>query len=183
MKHIVKIIIISLIIGLGLPLPIMAQPTESGIEKAVMEFVETYHPSHLKEIKHLKVADPGQYEREVVEIWGHIEELKVLRKEKPELYELEIRQEKLEDKTHGLARGYQAVKNKKEKLKIKEQLEEVVGEQFDTREAIKEYELKQMEAELDQVKEKLRQRRANKNMIVDQRLNQLLNINAGLGWE
>ncbi len=183
MKHIVKIIIVSLIIGLGLPLHVMAQPTELEMERAVLEYVETYHPAHIEEFKHMKLADPEQYEREVTEIWRRTEELKALKREHPGLYDLEIGQEQLEEKAYRLARAYQAAKNKTEELKIKEQLEKTVSEQFDAREKIKEYEVKQMEDELNEVKEKLSQRKTNKKMIVQQRVNQLLNINAGLGWE
>ncbi len=183
MRHIIRLVITLLIIGLSLPLYIGAQPIESEMERAVLKYVRTRYPDHLEKFKRMKLADPGQYEKEIKEIWQRTEELKILQKEHPELYGLEIRQEKLEDKTHLLARTYQTAKNEKEKGEIRRQLEKVVSEQFDAREEIKEYEVKQMEAELQEVKGKLRKRKANKNKIVEQRVNQLLNTSAGMGWE
>lgn len=191
MKRNVWFVLALLLINLISPLQSWAQQREprppnfpeAKVEQAALKFVETYHPSRLEVFKRMKMAQPEHYARTITEIWRRTEQLSMLQKEDPQHYDMEIRQETLDEKTFLLAQSYQTAKSEREKQSIKRQLEAAVNEQFDLREQIKESDVKRMEAELRQVKGKLKQRKANKSRIVKQRVNQLLIMGTGLEWE
>ena len=191
MKRIIRFVFAMLVINLISPLQSGAQQKEVSpgklfgpeMEQAALKFVKTYHPSKVEEFKHIKMGEPDHYAVIIMEIWRRTEELNMLKKEDPQHYDLEIRQEILEEKTSVLAESYQNARNEKERQNIKQQLETAISEQFDIREQIKESEVKKMEAELQRVKEQLRQRKAHKSEIVSRRVKELLNASIGLGWE
>lgn len=153
------------------------------MEQIALKFVETHHPSQAEELKRIKMMQPERYNKMISDIFQRAERLKIFQKEDPERYELEIRQETLDEKTFTLAHSYRNAKGEKEKQNLKQQLESAVSEHFDLREQIKESELKRMEGDLQRLKERLRQRKANKSEIIKQRVNQLMTIGSGLEWE
>ena len=191
MKRIVVFALVFLLIDLSSSHHSVAQQKESRptdlpgpeMEQAALTFVETYHASRLDDFRRMKIAQPEQYARTITDIWRRAEQLSILQKEDPQRYDMEIRQERLDEKTFVLAQTSRTAKEEKEKQNTRQQLEASVNEQFDLREQIKEAEVKRMDGELQRVKEKLKQRRANKSEIVKQRINQLLNAGSGLEWE
>ncbi len=153
------------------------------MEHAALKFVETYHPGRLEDLRHAKAAQPERYVRTIMDIWRRTELLKRFEKEDPERYDFEIKQETLDEKTFTLAHAYRNATDEKEKQNLKRQIEVAVSEHFDLREKIKESELKRMEGDLQRLKERLKQRKANKSEIVKQRVSQLMTIGSGLEWD
>lgn len=205
MKRLAWSLLTLLFMQLTLSMPAMAQapipsgqerkppfPDEPGrplvmigpeMEQAAFRFLETYHPSRADDLKRMKMMQPERYSRMIVDIFQRAERLRMFQKEDPERYELEVRQETLDEKTFSLAQAYRNAKDEKEKQSLKQQLESTVSEHFDVREQIKESELKRMESDLQRLKERLKQRKANKSEVVKQRVNQLMTIGSGLEWD
>ncbi|MEW6365878.1 MAG: hypothetical protein AB1714_14710 [Acidobacteriota bacterium] len=158
-------------------------PPEPRMEEAALKFVQTYHPSRAEDLKRMRAQRPEEYNRVITDIWHRTQGLAALQRDDPARYDLEIRQETLEEKSFVLAQKYRAAKDEREKQDIRKQVEAAVNEQFEVREQMKEADVKRMEAELQQVKEKLKQRRANQSEIVKRRVDQLLSMGEGLEWD
>lgn len=153
------------------------------MEQAALKFIETYHPSRADELKRIKVIQPEHYSRTITDIFQRSERLRMFQKEDPARYELEVSQETLDEKTFSLAQACRNARDENEKQSLRQQLELTVSEHFDVREQIKESELRRMETDLQRLNERLKQRKANKNEVVKQRVNQLMTIGSGLEWD
>ena len=135
-------------------------------------------------IEELKENDPDEYER-----------LMALREEDPQAFRQEIRKrlgERMkqhmrqhagpeEQKCMELARRYHAADSAGEKAEIKEQLEDAVQAAFDARLEQQETMLEKMEERLDQLREHLATRKAHREKICDERVDELT-ANPAVRW-
>jgi hypothetical protein len=88
----------------------------------------------------------------------------------------------LEDKCYELAALHKESKEAEKQRRLETELKAAITDLFDLREAEREREMKQLETDLTQMKEKLVQRRANKSQIVQKRLDQLLGKKDDMTW-
>lgn len=81
-----------------------------------------------------------------------------------------------------LAQRYTAEKSDAEREKIKNQLTELLKEQFDQRQKRHEEEIKQLEAQVKKLRDLVDKRQENRREIITRRLDQILREAQGLGW-
>jgi hypothetical protein len=84
--------------------------------------------------------------------------------------------------TNQLLVEYQAASDDAAKNSILAKLTETVGKQFDARQSAREKELKQLEEQLVKLKAAQSKRTAQKDRIVKDRVQQLINTAEGIGW-
>ena len=84
--------------------------------------------------------------------------------------------------TNQLLVEYQAASDDAAKNSILAKLTETVGKQFDARQSAREKELKQLEDQLVKLKAAQSKRTAQKDRIVKDRVQQLINNAEGIGW-
>lgn len=87
-----------------------------------------------------------------------------------------------DQKTRELLGKYSATEDAAERTKLVERLTAAVSEQFDSRQAIREEELKRLEEQLKKLKGLHDRRVAEKSQIIEDRVRQLLRDADGLGW-
>jgi hypothetical protein len=87
-----------------------------------------------------------------------------------------------EAQTRKLLADYSQTEDEKDRAKVLDELTKVVSEQFDLRQEVRERELKDLEVQVRKLRE-LQQRRAKeKDLIIRDRVRQLLRDVDGLGW-
>ena len=77
---------------------------------------------------------------------------------------------------------YRATKDENERARIAKELPGLIAMQFDARQEARERELKQLEDQLQKLKELHAKRGQQKEQIIDERVRQLLREADGLGW-
>lgn len=89
---------------------------------------------------------------------------------------------RLNRESESLASQYAEATDDEERQKIKAQLAELVGRQFEVQQQIREEEVAQLEARVKKLHDLIEKRKEARRSIVDQRLEQLLREAEGLGW-
>jgi len=88
----------------------------------------------------------------------------------------------LETKCMELSGLYKESKQVDKQKKIEQELDQVVGQLFDLREAQREKDIARMESDLARMKKKLEDRRVQKSQIIKKRMDQLLGKKDDLEW-
>lgn len=96
--------------------------------------------------------------------------------------QLEQAHSKLNREGESLASQYAEASDDAERQKIKAQLAEVVGRQFEVQQQIREDEVAQLEARVKKLRGLIEKRKEARQSIVGNRLDQLLRDAEGLGW-
>jgi hypothetical protein len=81
-----------------------------------------------------------------------------------------------------LARQLGEAKSDTDRDKLKTQLGEVLGKQFDQRQKRHEREIEQLEAQIKKLRNLVEKRQENRREIIGRRLEQILRESQGLGW-
>ena len=91
----------------------------------------------------------------------------------PEMFKLMKEDMELTQQTHAQSQEYRRA-DKDEKAKIKEKLADLVGKHFEVRQKMRSLEVKRLEENLKQLREKVEQRSKNRKSIVEKRLAELV---------
>jgi len=92
----------------------------------------------------------------------------------PETQALREKEGKLEGDVQKIIKDYNSSKDKDERAKLKKQLEEVSGQQFEVRQQYRELEVKRLETELARIRESIQKRNEIREQIIKRRIAQLL---------
>ena len=103
-------------------------------------------------------------------------------KREREQHERENKILEAEIKTEALAAKYAAA-NQPDKVKIKNQLREELNKLFDEKEARRQQEVAQLQNELKELQSSLTARQKNKSLIIERRLQELLEEDEYLDWD
>ncbi len=159
-------------------------------QAAVIDFLRAVSPETLRKIAALKAEGdpdrneegPSKYDFELFRIWHEkVSGLHELKSKDPDLYANKLRFMILERECDDLAGRYKNAA-KAEQGGLRSSLAEKVSELFDLREAGRQEEVKKMEAELEELREKLAERQSNKALIVERRVSELLVGSDALKW-
>ena len=88
----------------------------------------------------------------------------------------------LSHQAEQLAHQLAAAKSDSDRDKIKDQLSDLLGKQFDQRQKRHEEEIKQLEAQIKKLKDTVDKRQENRREIIARRLDQVVKESQGLGW-
>jgi hypothetical protein len=92
----------------------------------------------------------------------------------PETRALEEKEQKLDEDVQKTADQYKSATDKEERAKLKKQLEELAGQQFDIRQQFRGLEVKHLENELARIRDSIQKRTENREQIIKRRVAQLV---------
>ena len=115
------------------------------------------------------------------EMFSFLQQMMELQKTNPEMFKLEKTIYQMESETEALG---ETIRNNADKAddKALESLKTKLGKLFDLREQRREMEAQQIEADLKHVRTLLKQRRENRDAIIDKRLKELTGANDATEW-
>ena len=102
--------------------------------------------------------------------------------EEKEIYDRQNKISNLEIKTEVLAFKYQQAKAA-DKANIKSELKNKLGELFELREKDRQYQIAQLEKELEELKVSMDYRKKNKDLVISRRMQELLGEDKYLDWD
>ena len=152
------------------------------LEKEILKKIKKEHPDEAKELMLLKKERPIEYRKILIQRQHEFERLEELKERDPERYRQKKKQQSLEYQSYQLAEKYRATTKETEKVKIKQDLQKILGELFDLREKDREEEMKHLNQKLDHLKSVLAERKKKKKEIVDRRLQELIGEKDVLIW-
>lgn len=167
------------------PLPAPPPPPEKltpEMEQEALEFIGLVAPFRLEETKALRMFNPEEYHRRLMEVLGMKRKLDFLKRNDPDRYQLLLQETKLDQQSQNLAEQYRKAKAPEEKSRIKQELKSLLDQLFDIREKNKEAEIHHLEEDLNRLKSTMTERRKNKAQIVTARLEELLDERTSLKW-
>jgi hypothetical protein len=171
---------------MGQQKPDMPPPSmgnENSIDdKEAFKFLEQFDPERLKQLKHLKEADPEAYSRMMKDTKREIMRMNDLKERDPERFEQMMKERQMEKEVKELSLQYRKSQNNDEKETIKKQIKTNLEKLFDFREAKREEDIKRMEQELNKLKEKMKSRKANRDKIIERHEKEMLGEEDDLGW-
>jgi len=151
-------------------------------EEDEKELLENLNKTLRDELKIIKDFNKNKYFEFLRESQFKNMKLPFVVKRERDLHETERKIFEAEVKTESLAAKYEMAKES-EKRKIKEELRNELGKLFDQKEERREQEVKILENELKELKNSLAARQKNKNVIIERRLQELLDEDEYLEWD
>jgi hypothetical protein len=100
----------------------------------------------------------------------------------PEMQKLNQEERDLARQADELARKLGGADNTGDRDKLRTDLREVLGKQFDIQRQRRENEISQIEERVHKLRDQLKKRSDNRQKIIDNRIDQILNDADGLGW-
>jgi hypothetical protein len=104
---------------------------------------------------------------------GPYEDWNALERHDPEMFKLQKQDMELDRQTRDQAEQYRHA-SKDERVKIKQQVQELVNKHFDVRQQRRALELKRLEDEIKQLREEVERREKGRKDLVEKRLSELL---------
>lgn len=148
--------------------------TDEQIEAAV-DMVRRMHPKWAEEIERAMDEHPERV-KQMISRNPRLRYMLELRERHPELFELRVEDARLSREQYELAHNMRAAREAGEEAEADElqgRLVEVVTEHFDIRQRIRQIELKQLEARLEQLRHELEERTDSRDRLIDERVAQL----------
>ena len=102
-----------------------------------------------------------------------------MKKNDPERFKLLQEDAEMDRKIKELVRQYKAETNAEQKEALRKEITELCAKHFDVRQKRRELDLARMKAWLNQMEQGVEKSRQNKDKIIDQRINSLLDDNLG----
>jgi hypothetical protein len=140
----------------------------------VIEFVQRHFPERAQKLEELRRTDRERYLKERRQLMGKIQRLMELEKNNPRLFALTLEDIKLERKLNQLARTARESTDAGARERYRKELEVAVLEAFELRARLKQAELDDLEAQVDELRASLKRREERREELVSQRVEQLL---------
>jgi len=149
---------------------------------SLMEYINQFDPVHHEKLKQLEAKSLESFDEALTRYALRFNELRKLRSRNPERYNRIFNERMIDDESFKLAQEYKKQELESEKEKIHTQLEEVLYDQFEDRQKIREEEILRLEAKIQELKENLEKRQEKIDQIVEERLRKLLELEKELKW-
>lgn len=165
--------------------PPASTPTKSEIE-AAMEVLEELHPRLARRVKQLWRQNPDRLKAMMIGHYGPLLRLAQTKQEDPDLYRLRVQDLKLERLTQYHARRVVIAKargNEAESERAREDFHQAVREHFQIQQALREFELKRLEARVVTLRNRFKNRAEQQNALIADREADLLARAAELAGE
>ena len=150
-------------------------------QEHVIRFVHEHFEGELAEAEELAREEPGEAREIVTDVVHEARELLELRQEHPEAFEKAMHRMAIERRSLELAERYRASKGEAREQLLKE-LRGVLSEAFSLRQAAMKGEMRELEEELDRLQTLVQKREANRDAIVERRIEELIGEDEYLDW-
>ena len=147
----------------------------------LMEFLEEHFPKRHRLLRRLQEHNPRAFERRVSELAPRVLELLLRTREDPELGELLIEQQRLEEDLRELVREYRALEDDAEAARegLRSQIEEDVARLVDIGLERREHEIAALERRLQRQREVLQEDLDSRQQMVAERVEEVLKRGPG----
>jgi hypothetical protein len=145
---------------------------ETAIE--IIEFYSTIDPDIAREMTSMKRENPKSYQDRLHHMEKEMRFLSRLQEEEPERFEEAMALRKMEVQCNKLAVQYRKSKDNTEKSKLEQEIRDKLIKLFEMKEQEKKLEIERIRERLEKMRQELKERKANKNNIVELRLNELI---------
>jgi len=138
----------------------------------LIESIKADRPDLYRHLMDLRRRDPRQFRRALVGLDHFFRQLADL----PD----DLRQDVLDQRhsrrlrRHHLVRHYHATSDAARRAELAAEIRELTGKIFDTDQALREYKIRRLEAELDALREQLAARAAQRDVLIDRSVEALL---------
>jgi len=173
-----------LIDEIALPQPPAPTPVKLSDEEyeALLKFYQQIDPDIRTKMAKLKVDEPYMHQH----MLGHLYEEQIflarLEKEAPERYKEAIEMRRLSAGTEKMAELYRQTDDDSEKKKIETDLRHILAQLFDLREKEKAQEIERIRSRLGKLEQEMQERRKNREIIINNRLNELTGKRVHYEW-
>lgn len=146
-------------------------PITETEERQIVEFVKAYMPQHYDRLIDLRDTNPRRYRITLRFLRPRVQKLQAM----PEATrKAHLREVKLKVQIYKTTRAYRSADSDGEKLQIRQQLHDLLAEQFDIEQNIQAHRLKQLEEQLQRLKDELKHRNEHREKIITDRLEDIL---------
>jgi hypothetical protein len=147
----------------------------------LMDFLEEHFPKRYRLLSRLQERNPRAFERHISELAPRVLELLLRTKEDPELGELLIEQQRLEDDLRDLVREYRSMDEEAEDARegLRGKIEEIVARLVDIGLERREHEIAALERRLQRQRDMLQEDLDNRQQTVDERVTEVLERGPG----
>ncbi len=154
----------------------------SDIQKtAAHNFLIELIPEITAVLAELEAENPRAYARELRRAFGEMQMLERRKKYDKDEYTNSKKRIVLEHKSQMIVFRYRKAEEE-QKEGLKEQLRTVLNQLFDLREIDREMQVQRLEKKLQELRASLKNRKPNKNRIIEKRLEKLLGVDKDLQW-
>jgi uncharacterized protein YukE len=143
------------------------------IEKA-FAILRDYRPALAERLEKMRERSPRATTRVITRHAPWIREMLGLKARHPERYALRMRDLKLSDRGHALARRFRAAEADEEAKKLRARLEGVAEKQFRVRQELRRKQLEALAERLKRLRRQLKQRQGRREVLIRQRMEQFL---------
>ncbi|MBI2570209.1 MAG: hypothetical protein HYV63_24670 [Candidatus Schekmanbacteria bacterium] len=147
-----------------------------------LEFLMNGVPERRNELEALRREQPHQLDLMLRDALREKEHLAMLKREDPEAFRLAVQERSMDAKMSELGFQYRQAADEGERLRVKKQLEELVGNLFDLREQRRAQEIQHLQAELARLTELQKKRKENRSAIVQRRVDELCGLEEQYAW-
>lgn len=183
--------IITLLLALGMTMGSPSQAEEHDdegyiqvTEKETLQFLKKNVPGLLEELKEVKREDgEREYKLMLQELQDMLSYYYELKEVSPETADALLRAEQLEQDTYPVAEKIAGSKDDQEKAVLEARLKGMLDEIFELR--LKEYawEIKELESELNEIRNEFERRKKNKDLILNNRMKEIMaEVDEALSW-
>jgi hypothetical protein len=151
-------------------------------EKEALDFIQTVAPFRVEILKKMKQFDYREYQKRLLEVFQTKIQLDMLKQTDPDQYQSRLDEIKMDQESNRLGEEYRKTGSQEEKDRIRGNLKTVLNQLFDVREKNKQAEVKHLEEQLAKLKSTMADRKKNKEQIVQNRLEDLIDEGNGMRW-
>lgn len=137
--------------------------------RKLRNFIKEYLPEMVGILEKLQKENPEEFKETIENLYVDMTELEELKQENPEMFSLAIQAQRHSIRSEILAQRYKEKKDAETKTQLLESLNII----FDAKVAINKHEMQHLARELEEVKNRLTRKVANKSKIIQQRFEQI----------
>jgi len=148
---------------------------QKAIQKVITQEMKKDHPGLYRTLETLKEEQGENYQKVYRELVEQYERMAQLRKENPELLNIQMKVHDVQIKLDMIAIKYKKVEDKKALSKLKDEMKSLLNELFDLKVKKRELEIVSLDKEIDQLRKELDEIKKNKKESIEMKLKQLTN--------
>ncbi len=150
--------------------------TEDKVEE-VLAFVKKHFPEEHERLEALRREDPAQARQSLRRLWWIYQRVRHL---PPEIQAAAVAEHRLNVAIFRVRRELLQTEDAAKKTELTQKLRDLLGEQFDNDQAVKEYKIKLLAEQLAKLKAEIEQRKTDRQKIIDERLERLMSAGPDL---
>ncbi len=146
-------------------------PLTDEQEAELLDFIQRRMPGRYDSFVDMAEDNPQHYEFVMSRMWGWYQEWLTM---PPQAQLMSIREHDLRMESFIILRRWRDAESEEEKEQIREELRDVLEQHFDVEQELRELQLVELERRLEQVRQNVRQQAADRDTIVSEHLERML---------